>query len=137
MQCSCWRGIHIGLKRDRATCDTDGTESNAGKNGNEQNGKGEAEFHDDALTSTGCSQSRLPAIAVPVFGEARRVGAEVITQYGRQMAAMRARPFGGEHHVVVSDRAERPRIGGFLTHSMPELEEADRAVASQGVHVTR
>jgi hypothetical protein len=87
-------------------------------------------------TSNSASEPRLPAIAVPIFTEPWWASAEVITEDGGQMSAMRARPFRGEHHIIVRGGAERPRIR-LLTRGMPKLKEADRAVAAQGVHIAR
>ncbi len=79
---------------------------------------------------------RLAAVAVPIFAEGGRLGAEVVGDDGGQMDAVGARPLLGEEDVVVLRGAERPGII-LLRAGVPELEKTDGHVAAQGVDVAR
>jgi len=74
------------------------------------------------------------AAALPVFAELRFLRAQVMADDRGQMAAVRARPLFGEHHIVVRRRTQRIRIG-LLCPCVPELEEPDGHVTAQRIDI--
>jgi hypothetical protein len=80
------------------------------------------------------SETRLAAFAIPILAQRRLPSAQVVANSGGEKPAVLCCPLLGEHHIIVRGASERVRIG-LVGAGVPKLEETNRYVSAQVVHI--